>query len=64
MLKLKPKEQHAMRGRDLGMVFQEPLTRLNPLMRISEHFSETLKTHDRSISKSRDRAAVARGAAA
>ncbi len=51
MLKLKPKEQHAMRGRDLGMIFQEPLTRLNPLMRISEHFSETLKTHDRSISK-------------
>jgi peptide/nickel transport system ATP-binding protein len=52
MLKLKPKEQHAMRGRDLGMVFQEPLTRLNPLMRISDHFAETLKTHDRSISKS------------
>jgi peptide/nickel transport system ATP-binding protein len=51
MLKLKPKEQHAMRGRDLGMVFQEPLTRLNPLMRISDHFAETLKTHDRSISK-------------
>ncbi len=51
MLALKPKEQHAMRGRDLGMIFQEPLTRLNPLMRISEHFSETLKTHDKSISK-------------
>ncbi len=41
-----------MRGRDLGMIFQEPLTRLNPLMRISEHFSETLKTHDKAISKS------------
>ncbi len=51
MLALRAKEQHAMRGRDLGMIFQEPLTRLNPLMRISEHFSETLKTHDRSISK-------------
>ena len=51
MLRLKPKAQHAMRGRDLGMIFQEPLTRLNPLMRISEHFSETLKTHDKSISK-------------
>ena len=24
-----------MRGRELGMIFQEPLTRLNPLMRIS-----------------------------
>ncbi|MCW2796658.1 ABC transporter ATP-binding protein [Nocardioides sp.] len=51
MLALKPREQHALRGRDLGMIFQEPLTRLNPLMRISEHFSETLRTHDKSISK-------------
>ena len=25
------------------MIFQEPLTRLNPLMRISEHFEETLR---------------------
>ena len=28
------------------MIFQEPLTRLNPLMRISEHFEETLKQHE------------------
>ena len=40
-----------MRGRELGMIFQEPLTRLNPLMRISEHFSETLRTHEKGISK-------------
>ena len=30
-------------ARELGMIFQEPLTRLNPLMRISEHFEETIK---------------------
>ena len=51
MLSLKAKERDAMRGIDLGMIFQEPLTRLNPLMRISEHFEETLKVHDKSISK-------------
>ena len=51
MLALSPREQHAMRGRDLGMIFQEPLTRLNPLMRISDHFAETLRTHDKGISK-------------
>jgi peptide/nickel transport system ATP-binding protein len=51
MLALEPREQHAMRGSSLGLIFQEPLTRLNPLMRISEHFSETLRTHDRSITK-------------
>ena len=49
--RLKPREQHALRGRELGLIFQEPLTRLNPLMRISEHFSETLKTHQRGITK-------------
>ncbi len=51
MLSLKPKQQYALRGGSLGMIFQEPLTRLNPLMRISEHFSETLKVHEKGISK-------------
>ena len=35
-----------LRGPDLGLIFQEPMTRLNPLMRIEEHFSETLKQHE------------------
>ncbi len=35
----------------MGMIFQEPLTRLNPLMRISEHFEETLRTHEPDLSK-------------
>lgn len=51
LLRLRKREQHALRGRELGLIFQEPLTRLNPLMRISEHFSETLKTHQRGITK-------------
>ncbi len=34
-----------MRGPKLGMIFQEPLTRLNPLMRISEHFEEAVRVH-------------------
>ena len=51
MLSLKPRQQYALRGGSLGMIFQEPLTRLNPLMRISEHFSETLKIHEKGISK-------------
>jgi len=39
------KQQRAMRGGELGMIFQEPMTRLNPLMRISEHFEEALRAH-------------------
>ena len=34
------------RGPELGLIFQEPMTRLNPLMRIEQHFAETLKQHE------------------
>jgi peptide/nickel transport system ATP-binding protein len=40
------KEIQALRGPDLGLIFQEPLTRLNPLLRISQHFEETLRAHE------------------
>ncbi len=39
-----------LRGPDLGLIFQEPMTRLNPLMRIEEHFAETLKQHEPELS--------------
>ncbi|MDQ3616828.1 MAG: ABC transporter ATP-binding protein [Actinomycetota bacterium] len=51
LLSLPRKQLFAKRGAELGMIFQEPLTRLNPLMRISRHFAETLKTHEKAISK-------------
>jgi oligopeptide/dipeptide ABC transporter ATP-binding protein len=43
-------ELRKLRGPDLGLIFQEPMTRLNPLMRIEEHFSETLKQHEPTLS--------------
>ena len=43
---LSPKELRRLRGPDLGLVFQEPMTRLNPLLRISDHFKETLEQHE------------------
>ena len=35
-----------MRGPELGLIFQEPMTRLDPLMTIEHHFMETLKAHE------------------
>ena len=58
ILSMSPKRAYKLRGSELGMIFQEPLTRLNPLMRISQHFEETIKQHDPDLSKDeiRDRA--------
>ncbi len=33
------------RGEKVGLIFQDPMTRLNPLMTIGEHLLETLKAH-------------------
>jgi len=46
LVSMSPRELRRLRGPELGLIFQEPMTRLNPLMRIEEHFSETLKQHE------------------
>jgi peptide/nickel transport system ATP-binding protein len=35
----------AVRGREIGIVFQEPMTALNPLMRIGDQVAETVRVH-------------------
>jgi peptide/nickel transport system ATP-binding protein len=45
------KEILALRGNQISMIFQDPLTSLNPLFRIDEQFIETLQTHIREIKK-------------
>ena len=42
----------SLRGPQLGLIFQEPMTRLNPLMRVSEHFDEVLHIHEPGLDKS------------
>jgi peptide/nickel transport system ATP-binding protein len=42
---LTPNELRALRGPDLGLIFQEPMTRLDPLVTIEDHFLETLRSH-------------------
>ena len=38
-------EMCAVRGRDVGMVFQEPMTALNPLQTIGDQVAETVRVH-------------------
>jgi peptide/nickel transport system ATP-binding protein len=54
---LPPEEMRKVRGRRIGMVFQDPLTSLNPLYRIGEQIVETIRTHaDVSEGQARERA--------
>jgi peptide/nickel transport system ATP-binding protein len=41
------KEMCAIRGRDIGMVFQEPMTALNPVKTIGDQVAETVLVHGR-----------------
>jgi peptide/nickel transport system ATP-binding protein len=54
---LKPEEMRRIRGRRIGMVFQDPLTSLNPLYTIGRQLEETILTHlDVSSREARQRA--------
>jgi peptide/nickel transport system ATP-binding protein len=45
LLELSQAELRELRGPELGLIFQEPMTRLDPLLSIEDHFLETLQTH-------------------
>ncbi|MEM2276113.1 MAG: ATP-binding cassette domain-containing protein, partial [Thermoproteota archaeon] len=53
LLKLKEEEMRNVRGRKIAFVFQDPMTSLNPVKKIGEHFVELIKTHEPRISSKR-----------
>ena len=54
---LAPEEMRKVRGRRIGMVFQDPLTSLNPLYRIGDQIVETMRAHANvAPTKARERA--------
>ena len=40
-------EMCGLRGRDIGMIFQEPMTALNPMHTIGDQVAETVRVHER-----------------
>ncbi len=47
LLTLPPAELRGLRGRDIGMIFQDPMTSLNPVHRVGEQITEAMRAHRR-----------------
>ena len=41
---MKEKELRSLRGNDIAMIFQEPMTSLNPVFTVGEQIVETLRS--------------------
>lgn len=46
LLRMKEKELRSLRGNDIAMIFQEPMTSLNPVFTVGEQIVETLREHE------------------
>ena len=56
LMTLSDREMPDIRGAEIGMVFQDPMTSLNPVQRILDHLTETIQTHEPEISDVQARA--------
>src|ERR1700761_6617112 len=45
LLKLSEQQMRHIRGNDIGMIFQEPMSSLNPLLTVGEQIAEVLRLH-------------------
>ena len=51
LAKLPERELRKICGNDISMIFQEPMTSLNPVLKVGRQVQETLLVHDRTIGK-------------
>ncbi|MFC9789191.1 dipeptide ABC transporter ATP-binding protein [Rhodococcus sp. NPDC127528] len=58
LVDLGEREWSRLRGDDLAMVFQEPMTALNPLMKVGNQVAEVIALHDRGVGRRERRTAV------
>jgi len=51
ILSLSEEEMRSIRGRKVSFVFQDPMTSLNPVKKIGDHFIELIRTHEPKVSE-------------
>jgi peptide/nickel transport system ATP-binding protein len=51
LMTLSEHEMPDIRGAEIGMVFQDPMTSLDPVQRILDHLTETIHTHEPEVSE-------------
>jgi oligopeptide transport system ATP-binding protein len=51
ILKLSEREMRSIRGNNISMIFQDPMTSLNPFLKISTQMVETICLHNKDVSK-------------
>ena len=58
LTQLSEPEWRAVRGKDIAMIFQEPMTSLNPVMRIGEQIEEAVRAHEAGLKREELRSRV------
>jgi oligopeptide/dipeptide ABC transporter ATP-binding protein len=51
LLTLSDKEMRSVRGKEIAMIFQDPMTSLNPVYRVGWQLAEAARLHDKTLSK-------------